>query len=237
MPTLAEHGFDVYTVREEVLAIALGQGGREASQQKKEPPFLSEYGRDLTGLAAEASFDPLIGRDDEVDRIVHFSCALQKQPDPARRAGVGEDGHRRGSGAAHRRRRLPTFLAEKRISSPSISRPSSPYDAPRAVQGAHEGFPPATRAKLDAIVFIDEILNPQLAPGRPRVRPRRQHLEAGALARRDLLHPAPRRSRSTGNTSRRTGLSCASSASAIQAAAAVARGACRSSTASTTATS
>src|SRR5436305_1158101 len=49
MRILAQHGFDVYTVREEVLAIAKE---REASQQKKELPFLSEYGRDLTSLGA-----------------------------------------------------------------------------------------------------------------------------------------------------------------------------------------
>jgi len=49
MRILAQQGFDVYTVREEALAIAKE---REASQQKKELPFLSEYGRDLTALAA-----------------------------------------------------------------------------------------------------------------------------------------------------------------------------------------
>ncbi len=45
MRILVQHGLDVYTVREEVLSIAKE---REASQQKKELPFLTEYGRDLT---------------------------------------------------------------------------------------------------------------------------------------------------------------------------------------------
>src|SRR5436305_5907882 len=69
MRILAQHGFDVYTVREEVLAIAKE---REASQQKKELPFLSEYGRDLTSLATDQPSDPLIGRDEEVDRIIQI---------------------------------------------------------------------------------------------------------------------------------------------------------------------
>src|SRR4029078_13091399 len=54
---LARHGLAVYAAREEVLSLAKE---RDASQQKKELPFLSEYGRDLTALAAESAFDPLI---------------------------------------------------------------------------------------------------------------------------------------------------------------------------------
>ena len=69
MRTLTQYGLDLYTVREEVLAIAKE---REASQQKREQPFLSEYARDLTFLAAQGTFDPLIGREGEVERIVQI---------------------------------------------------------------------------------------------------------------------------------------------------------------------
>src|SRR5258708_7430958 len=88
MRILAQQGFDVYTVREEALAIAKE---REASQQKKELPFLSEYGRDLTSLAAEAAFDPLIGRDEEVDRIVQIlSRRTKNNPILLGEPGVGK---------------------------------------------------------------------------------------------------------------------------------------------------
>src|SRR5690606_13023596 len=59
---LAQHGLDVYSLREDVISIAKE---RESAQQKKQLPFLSEYSRDLTALAQQGGFDPLIGRERE----------------------------------------------------------------------------------------------------------------------------------------------------------------------------
>jgi ATP-dependent Clp protease ATP-binding subunit ClpC len=88
MRILVQHGLDVYTVREEVLAIAKE---REASQQKKELPFITEYGRDLTTLASEGVFDPLIGREEEVDRIVQIlSRRTKNNPILLGEPGVGK---------------------------------------------------------------------------------------------------------------------------------------------------
>ena len=66
---LVAHGFNLYGVREETIALIKE---REASKQKKELPFLAEYARDLTALAQQGSFDPLVGRDKEVERIVQI---------------------------------------------------------------------------------------------------------------------------------------------------------------------
>lgn len=57
--TLVEAGLELPAIREEVLSLARE---REATQQQKDLPFLSEYGRDLTLLAMQDVFDPLIGR-------------------------------------------------------------------------------------------------------------------------------------------------------------------------------
>ena len=77
---------------------------REAAEQKKELPFLSEYGRDLTSLAAEGNFDPLIGREEELERIIQIlSRRTKNNPHPPGRAGGRQDRHRRGSRPAHRR--------------------------------------------------------------------------------------------------------------------------------------
>ncbi|HSS48319.1 MAG TPA: Clp protease N-terminal domain-containing protein [Thermoanaerobaculia bacterium] len=119
MRILAQHGFDVYAVREEVLAIAKE---REASQQKKELPFLSEYGRDLTALAAEQSFDPLIGRDEEVDRIIQIlSRRTKNNPILLGEPGVGKTAIVEGLAQRIIEGRVPIFLANKRIMALDLS--------------------------------------------------------------------------------------------------------------------
>ncbi|MDX1643174.1 MAG: Clp protease N-terminal domain-containing protein, partial [Thermoanaerobaculia bacterium] len=110
---LTQHGFDVYTVREEVLSIVKE---REASQQKKELPFLTEYGRDLTGLAVQGAFDPLIGRDSEVERIIQvLSRRTKNNPVLIGEAGVGKTAIVEGLAQRIIKGDVPDGLREKRI--------------------------------------------------------------------------------------------------------------------------
>ncbi|HEX2123386.1 MAG TPA: Clp protease N-terminal domain-containing protein, partial [Thermoanaerobaculia bacterium] len=66
---LTAKGLNVYGVREETISILKE---READKQKKELPFLAEYSRDLTQMAHSQQFDPLIGREKEVERIIQI---------------------------------------------------------------------------------------------------------------------------------------------------------------------
>ena len=88
MRLLERHGLELEKVRSEVVAIAKE---REASLQKKELPVLSEYGRDLTLLAAQGVFDPLIGREAEVERIIQIlSRRTKNNPILLGEPGVGK---------------------------------------------------------------------------------------------------------------------------------------------------
>jgi len=110
---LAQHGIDVFVVRDEVLAIAKE---RDASQQKKDLPFLSEYGRDLTALAAQGGFDPLIGREREVERIVEIlSRRTKNNPILLGEPGVGKTAIVEGLAQAIVEGQVPIFLATKKI--------------------------------------------------------------------------------------------------------------------------
>jgi ATP-dependent Clp protease ATP-binding subunit ClpC len=155
MRILAQHGFDVYTVREEVLSISKE---REASQQKKELPFLSEYGRDLTSLAAEGSFDPLIGRDDEVDRIVQIlSRRTKNNPILLGEPGVGKTAIVEGLAQRIIEGKVPIFLANKRIVALDLSLIVAGTKYRGQFEERLKGILKELKESKELIVFIDEI--------------------------------------------------------------------------------
>jgi ATP-dependent Clp protease ATP-binding subunit ClpC len=155
MRILAQHGFDVYTVREEVLSIAKE---REASQQKKELPFLSEYGRDLTSLAAEGSFDPLIGREDEVDRIIQIlSRRTKNNPILLGEPGVGKTAIVEGLAERIIEGKVPIFLANKRIVALDLSLIVAGTKYRGQFEERLKGILKELKESKELIVFIDEI--------------------------------------------------------------------------------
>jgi ATP-dependent Clp protease ATP-binding subunit ClpC len=113
MRLLGQHGLHLSGVRDEVTSIAKE---REATAQKKELPVLSEYGRDLTVLAAQGAFDPLIGRDEEVDRIIQIlSRRTKNNPILLGEPGVGKTAIVEGLAQRMVDGRVPIFLASKKL--------------------------------------------------------------------------------------------------------------------------
>ena len=104
-------GLRLDVVREEVLNL-LGegqqQGGKEApsagsgsgspSRTKSKTPTLDEFGRDLTAMAREGKLDPVIGRANEIERMIRSCAPNQKQSCFNRRSRRGQDRHRGGAG-------------------------------------------------------------------------------------------------------------------------------------------
>ena len=113
MRLLVQHGLELSVVRDEVSSIARE---REAVAQKKELPVLSEYGRDLTLLASQGTFDPLIGRDEEVDRIIQIlSRRTKNNPILLGEPGVGKTAIVEGLAQRMVEGRVPIFLASKKL--------------------------------------------------------------------------------------------------------------------------
>ena len=91
-------------------------------KEKSETPHLQEFTRDLTNEAAEGKLDPLIGRENEVERIIEILCRRTKNnPVLIGESGVGKTAIIEGLAQRIIERNVPTFLENKRILSLDLS--------------------------------------------------------------------------------------------------------------------
>ena len=152
---LTQHGFDVYNVREEVLAIVKE---RDATQQKKELPFLTEYGRDLTTLAIQGTFDPLIGREAEVERIIEvLSRRTKNNPILLGEPGVGKTAIVEGLAQRIAEGAVPISLAQKNIVALDLSLIVAGTKYRGQFEERLKGILKELTDNEELIVFIDEI--------------------------------------------------------------------------------
>jgi ATP-dependent Clp protease ATP-binding subunit ClpC len=117
-------GLKLDEVREEVLNL-LGAGVESeepAAQEKSSPkgksktPALDSFGRDLTELAREGQLDPVIGRKNEIERVIQILCRRQKNnPVLLGEAGVGKTAIVEGLAQMVVGNSVPEILHDRRI--------------------------------------------------------------------------------------------------------------------------
>ncbi|MGA7614572.1 MAG: ATP-dependent Clp protease ATP-binding subunit [Thermoanaerobaculia bacterium] len=152
---LAGKGLNVYSVREETISILKE---READKQKKELPFLSEYARDLTQMAQQTLFDPLIGREKEVDRIIQIlSRRTKNNPILLGEPGVGKTAIVEGLAQRIVDGNVPLFIANKRILSLDLSLIVAGTKYRGQFEERLKGIIKELRENSEIIIFIDEI--------------------------------------------------------------------------------
>ena len=66
---LHEKGMRLYSVREDTVAV---WKERSLPRKVRETPFLNEFSRDLSEMASRQLFDPLIGRDSEIQWMIQI---------------------------------------------------------------------------------------------------------------------------------------------------------------------
>ena len=110
-------------VREEVLNL-LGAGveteepaqEKQGQKGKSKTPALDSFGRDLTELAREGQLDPVIGRKNEIERVIQSLCRRQKNnPVLLGEAGVGKTAIVEGLAQMVISNSVPEILHDRRI--------------------------------------------------------------------------------------------------------------------------
>ena len=112
---LSQHGVTTDRVFEALSAI---RGGQRVTDQRPEGKYeaLERYGRDLTELAGQDKLDPVIGRDEEIRRIIQvLSRRTKNNPVLIGEPGVGKTAIVEGLARRIARGDVPEGLKNKRI--------------------------------------------------------------------------------------------------------------------------
>jgi ATP-dependent Clp protease ATP-binding subunit ClpC len=152
---LSTRGMNLYGIREETIGLIKE---REASKQKKELPFLAEYSRDLTALAVQGVFDPLIGREKEVERIIQIlSRRTKNNPILLGEPGVGKTAIVEGLAQRIVEGSVPLFLSNKKILALDLSLVVAGTKYRGQFEERLKGIIKELKENEDLVIFIDEI--------------------------------------------------------------------------------
>ncbi len=130
---LENMGVDLEEAREEIMAMldpdydgsmdvneeeSAAYGTRQKAGDGKAPktPALNAFGRDLTEMAKKGELDPVIGRADEIERVIQILCRRTKNnPVLLGEAGVGKTAIAEGLAQTIADGTVPQILADRRV--------------------------------------------------------------------------------------------------------------------------
>ena len=117
---LANIGIDLKHARKEVIQLLGGEegggGGFRGTKTGQQTPTVDAYGRDLTKLAREGKLDPVIGRDNEIERVVQvLSRRTKNNPCLIGEPGVGKTAIAEGLAQRIMEGTTPEILNGKRV--------------------------------------------------------------------------------------------------------------------------
>ena len=135
-----------------------GAKGAGAAQIKSKTPVLDNFGRDITRLAENGSLDPIVGRENEIERVSQILSRRKKNnPILIGEPGVGKTAIVEGLALRIIQRKVSRVLFDKRV----VSLDLAALVAGTKYRGQFEERMKAIMNELeknrDVILFIDEI--------------------------------------------------------------------------------
>lgn len=149
----------------ENLVSTLSKGGsqteensRKGKNAKSKTPTLDEFGKDLTAIAKQGEIDPVIGREDEIQRVVQIlSRRTKNNPCLIGEPGVGKTAIAEGLALKITKGEVPELLADKKIVALDLTSmvAGTKYrgDFEERIKKAMD----EVKAAKDTILFIDEV--------------------------------------------------------------------------------
>jgi ATP-dependent Clp protease ATP-binding subunit ClpC len=132
-----------------------GEGG---TNSKSKTPALDAFGRDLTDLARENKLDPVIGRKDEIERVVQILSRRSKNnPVLLGEAGVGKTAIVEGLAQLIIRQQVPETLRNRRIVALDLALMVAGTKYRGQFEERIKAVMTEVRRAKDVILFIDEL--------------------------------------------------------------------------------
>jgi len=136
----------------------LGKKAKKATQGKSTTPILDNFGRDITKLASEGQIDPIIGREDEIERVSQILSRRKKNnPILIGEPGVGKTAIVEGLALKIVERKCPRILFDKRVVSLDLASLVAGTKYRGQFEERMKGIMQELEKADDVILFIDEI--------------------------------------------------------------------------------
>lgn len=154
-------GADLSKIREELLSSMvepISGGKSEANRKDTNTPTLNQYGRDLTEMAREGKLDPVIGREDETERVIEIlSRRTKNNPVLIGEPGVGKTAVVEGLAQKIAEGRIPEILKNKRVVTLDLSSMVAGSKYRGEFEERLKNVMEEIRKSANIILFIDEM--------------------------------------------------------------------------------